>query len=77
MLLSALALACTLASPARAACGVLTADQPTLSECASSVRFTLTHPDANLDPGLAESVSINVRSDSEPFMPVTGLRATD
>ena len=58
--LLALALACALTNPADAGCGVLTADPPTLSECASSVRFTLTHPDANLDPSLADGTSVEI-----------------
>jgi len=75
-LLVALALACALPGSAHAGCGALTADQATLAECTSSVRFTLTHPDGNLDPGLVESAVINVRSESEPFGEAFTLQET-
>jgi hypothetical protein len=59
-------LAGTAAWPAIAAgCGVLGADVSSLDGCNGSIRFTLTDPDANLDPATAESVVISVRSDAE------------
>jgi hypothetical protein len=61
-----------------AGCGVLSADVSSLDACNGSIRFTLTDPDANLDPLTAESVLINARSEAEYFgetfaLPETGV----